>query len=146
MHRSNLQTKNGRKKTANAKGGLVFRKHNKTFVYITNNFELSALEIVAIYQNRWQIETFFKKLKQNFLLTYFCGYNAIAIEIHIWCALLALLLLYVTHKAHNSKMAFSILYNIVRLHIMNYEVLKAIIEAYKLKRKRYKKQKSKAAT
>jgi Transposase DDE domain/Domain of unknown function (DUF4372) len=112
------------------------KKYGKAFVYITNNFELTAVEIAAIYENRWQIETFFKKLKQNFPLTYFFGDNTNAIEIQIWCALIALLLLDVTHKAHNSKMAFSILVTIIRLHIMNYVDLSAIIEAYKLKRKR----------
>jgi hypothetical protein len=114
-------------------------KYAKAFVYITNNFELTAVEIAAIYENRWQIETFFKKLKQNFPLTYFFGDNANAIEIQIWCALIALLLLDVTHKAHNSTMAFSILATIIRLHIMNYVNLSAIIDTYKLKRKRFKK-------
>ena len=56
-------------------------KYGKAFVYITNNFELTAVEIAAIYENRWQIETFFKKLKQNFPLTYFFGDNTNAIEI-----------------------------------------------------------------
>jgi Transposase DDE domain/Domain of unknown function (DUF4372) len=112
------------------------KKYGKVFVYITNNFELTAVEIAAIYENRWQIETFFKKLKQNFPLTYFFGDNTNAIEIQIWCALIALLLLDVTHKAHNSKMAFSILVTIIRLHIMNYVDLSAIIDTYKLKRKR----------
>ena len=113
-------------------------KYNKAFVYITNNFEMTAVEIAGIYENRWQIETFFKKLKQNFPLTYFFGDNSNAIEIQIWCALIALLLLDVTHKGHNTGMAFSILATIVRLHIMNYIDLSAIIETYKLKRKRVK--------
>ena len=113
-------------------------KYNKAFVYITNNFELTAVEIAAIYENRWQIETFFKKLKQNFPLTYFFGDNSNAIEIQIWCALIALLLLDVTHKAHKSKMAFSILATIVRLHIMNYVDLSAIIDTFKQKRQRKK--------
>ncbi len=111
-------------------------KYNKAFVYITNNFEMTAVEIAGIYENRWQIETFFKKLKQNFPLTYFFGDNQNAIEIQIWCALIALLLLDVTYKDHKSKMAFSILATIVRLHIMNYIDLSAIIDTYKLKRKR----------
>lgn len=114
------------------------KEYKRTFVYITNNFDLSAMEVVAIYENRWQIETFFKKLKQNFPLTYFFGDNVNAIEIQIWCALIALLLLDVTHKAHKSKMAFSILAAIVRLHIMNYVDLSVIIETYKIKRKRPK--------
>ncbi|MEJ7676860.1 MAG: hypothetical protein WKG06_03070 [Segetibacter sp.] len=45
------------------------------------------------------------------------------------------MLLDVTHKAHNSKMAFSILATIIRLHIMNYVDISAIIDAYKLKKK-----------
>lgn len=38
-------------------------QYGKAFVYITNNFELTAVEIAAIYHNRWQIEVFFKKIK-----------------------------------------------------------------------------------
>ena len=111
-------------------------QYGKAFVYITNNFELTAVEIAAIYAQRWQIETFFKKLKQNFPLTYFFGDNANAIEIQIWCALIALLLLDVMHKEHNSNMPFSIMATLVRLHIMNYVALSTIIEAYKIKRNR----------
>jgi Transposase DDE domain len=112
------------------------KQYGKAFVYITNNFELTAVEIAAIYAQRWQIETFFKKLKQNFPLTYFFGDNTNAIEIQVWCALIALLLLDVMHKEHNSNMTFSILATLIRLHIMNYVAISAIIEAYKLKRKR----------
>jgi Transposase DDE domain/Domain of unknown function (DUF4372) len=114
-------------------------QYGKTFVYITNNFELTAVEIAAIYAQRWQIETFFKKLKQNFPLTYFFGDNANAIEIQVWCALIALLLLDVMHKEHNSNMPFSILATLIRLHIMNYVALSVIIETYKIKRKRNRK-------
>jgi IS4 transposase len=63
------------------------QKHEANFVYWTNNKELTATEIVAIYQNRWQIEKFFKRLKQNFPLNYFLGDNENAIQIQIWCAL-----------------------------------------------------------
>ena len=42
---------------------IFSEKYQTAFVFITNNFELSASEIAAIYQNRWQIEVFFKKLK-----------------------------------------------------------------------------------
>jgi hypothetical protein len=112
------------------------KKHNTTFVYWTNNLELEAMDIVAIYQNRWQIEKFFKKLKQNFPLTYFIGDNVNAIEIQIWCAFIGLILLQVIHNEQNVTIAFSILASIVSIHLMNYISLTDIINHYKKKRER----------
>ena len=73
-------------------------------------------------------------------LTYYYGdnTNTNAIEIQIWCALIALLRLQVVHKEQKSKMAFSILAAIVRLHLMNYVSLSSVIETYKAKRTRAK--------
>lgn len=112
------------------------QKHQTTFIYWTNNKELTPTEIVEIYQNRWQIEKFFKRLKQNFPLTYFLGDNENAIQIQIWCALIGLLLLQVLHKENNATTAFSILAAIVCIHLMNYTSIVDIIEHYKKKRKR----------
>ena len=77
---------------------------------------------------------FFKKLKQNFPLTYFLGDKVNTIEIQIWCALIALLLLQVLHTENASNLAFSILAAIVRLHLMNYISINEIINHYKKKR------------
>ena len=112
------------------------QKYESTFIYWTNNVKLTATEIVAIYQNRWQIEKFFKRLKQNFPLNYFLGDNENAIEIQIWCALIGLLLLQVLYNENNATIAFSILAAIVSIHLMNYTGIIAIIEHYKKKRKR----------
>lgn len=114
------------------------QKHDATFVYLTNQLDIEAMQIVAIYKNRWQIEKFFKKLKQNFPLTYFLGDNVNAIEIQIWCALIALMLLQVLHKENSATIAFSILAAIVRLHLMNYISITDIINHYKKKRERKK--------
>ncbi len=114
------------------------QKHLSTFIYITNHFDIEAMQIVDIYKNRWQIEKFFKKLKQNFPLTYFLGDNVNAIEIQIWCALIALMLLQVLHRENNSNLSFSILATIVRLHLMNYISITEVISHYKKKRQRKK--------
>jgi len=114
------------------------QKHDSTFVYLTNHLDIEAMQIVEIYKNRWQIEKFFKKLKQNFPLTYFLGDNVNAIEIQIWCALIALMLLQVLHKENSATIAFSILAAIVRLHLMNYISITDIINHYKKKRERKK--------
>jgi hypothetical protein len=114
------------------------QKHKSTFIYWTNNVEFTAMQVVEIYACRWQIETFFKKLKQNFPLAYFLGDNENAIEIQIWCALIALVLLQVLHKENEATIAFTILTSIVRLHLMNYIGLASIIKQYKQKRSRVK--------
>ncbi len=115
------------------------QKHKDTFIYWTNNMELTATEVVAIYQNRWQIEKFFKKLKQNFPLQYFLGDNTNAIEIQIWCALIGLILMQVIFTEQKATIAFSILASIISIHLMNYTCLTSIINRYKEKRQRKRK-------
>ena len=60
---------------------------------LTNRFDLSAETIAEIYKQRWQIELFFKALKQNLRIKTFVGTSANAVRIQIWTALVAMLLL-----------------------------------------------------
>ena len=69
------------------------KENERLFEFLTNNMELSAEKIAYIYKKRWQIELLFKQLKQNFPLKYFLGDNENAIEIQIWAAMLANLLI-----------------------------------------------------
>jgi len=107
----------------------------RVFEFITNDFELDAATIALLYKFRWKIEQFFKKLKQNFPLQYFVGDNQNAIEIQIWCALIALLLLSRIHQQHNSKKAFTVFASIIRLHLFNYISIKELLKAYTKKSK-----------
>ncbi|MFI3265362.1 MAG: transposase [Rikenellaceae bacterium] len=66
-------------------------KH-ETIVFGTNNFVLSAVNIAALYRNRWQIEVFFKWIKQNLTIKHLWGYSENAVHIHIWVAICAYLL------------------------------------------------------
>ena len=77
------------------------------FVFITNNFDITAEDVAFIYKKRWQIELLFKKMKQNFQLHYFYGENENAIRKQVWCTLIAQLLLTVLQKTANVKKAFS---------------------------------------
>jgi len=56
-------------------------------VFLTNNFEVSALEIAQLYRNRWQIEVFFKWIKQNLTIKKLWGHSENAVNIHIWVAI-----------------------------------------------------------
>ena len=66
--------------------------NEELLVFLTNNFIVSALEVARLYQNRWQIEIFFKWIKQNLTIKKFWGYSQNAVKTHIWIAIIAYLL------------------------------------------------------
>ena len=65
----------------------------RTLVFLTNHRGFAASTIAAIYRQRWQIELFFKAMKQNLRIKSFVGTSPNALQIQIWTALIALLLL-----------------------------------------------------
>lgn len=87
---------------------------SRLFEFITNNFELTAEKIALIYKKRWQIELLFKQLKQNFPLKYFLGDNENAIEIQIWAALLANLLLTLIKSRLKRSWSFSNMVSVIQ--------------------------------
>jgi len=94
--------------------------HNKVYEFITNNFDLEADKIAEIYKNRWQIETMFKRLKQNFPLKYFLGDNQNAIEIQIWVSLIIQLIMLVIQRQAQRRWAYSNMVSVIRYHLMTY--------------------------
>ena len=65
----------------------------REIVLLTNNMKLIADTITSIYKQRWQIELFFKAIKQNLKIKTFVGTSANAVHIQIWTAFIAILLL-----------------------------------------------------
>jgi transposase len=65
----------------------------RTLVFLTNHRGFAASTIAAVYRQRWQIELFFKALKQNLRIKTFVGTSPNALQIQIWTALIALLVL-----------------------------------------------------
>ena len=102
--------------------------NEKAYSFISNNFLLGPERICDIYKHRWQIETMFKRLKQNFPLKYFLGDNQNAIEIQIWCGLIVQLLMMVVQTRVKRKWAFSNMISMVRLHLMSYIDLLGFME------------------
>ncbi len=64
-----------------------------TLVFLTNHLTFGATTIAAIYKDRWQVELFFKALKQNLKIKTFVGTSANALKVQVWTALIAMLLL-----------------------------------------------------
>jgi len=76
------------------------------FTFLTNNFSLAASSIAAIYKARWQIELFFKWIKQNLKIKSFLGTSVNAVMIQIWVAMCYYLLL--TYIKYQTKYTFGI--------------------------------------
>ena len=95
-------------------------KQPKLVSLLTNDFDMPLETIVAIYRRRWQIESLFKQIKQNFPLRYFYGESANAIKIQIWVTLIANLLLSVLQSGLKRRWSFSGLATIMRIVLMYY--------------------------
>lgn len=65
----------------------------RSFTFLTNQFEFAATTISAIYRDRWKVELFFKAIKQNLKIKTFLGTNSNAVKTQIWTALIAMLVL-----------------------------------------------------
>ena len=125
----------GKKKTKKAKQKktlclrLVFYKdeQGRKYKFITNNWDISNEEVALIYKCRWSIETTFKKLKQNFQLTYFYSDTENGIKTQIWCTLIAYLLLLVVQTDSESKKALSTIAALIRMHLISHLDLKWVV-------------------
>lgn len=95
-------------------------KQPKLVTLLTNDFDMRPETIVAIYRRRWQIESLFKQIKQNFPLRYFYGESANAIKIQIWVTLIANLLLSLLQSSLSRPWSFSGLATMVRIVMMYY--------------------------
>ena len=87
---------------------------------LTNSHDLGVDEVIAIYQRRWQIESLFKQLKQNFPLRYFYGVSENAIKTQIWVTLIANLLLTLVQRSLERRWSFSGLATMMRIILMLY--------------------------
>ena len=70
----------------------------KTLVFLTNNTALSALTIAALYKSRWQVELFFKWIKQHLRIRHFIGNSENAVKTQIWCAVAAYVLIAIVKR------------------------------------------------
>ncbi len=70
----------------------------KTLVFLTNNTILPALTIAALYKSRWQVELFFKWIKQHLRIKHFIGTSENAVKTQIWCAVATYVLIAIVKK------------------------------------------------
>lgn len=88
------------------------QEKDNELVFLTNNFDVSAMEVAYLYKNRWQVETFYKWIKQNLTIKKLWGHSPNAVKTHIWIAICTYLI--VAYVKHSLKSTLSI-YEIMQI-------------------------------
>ena len=80
-------------------------ERDKTLVFLTNNFALPAMTVADIYRSRWQVELFFKWIKQHLRIKSFLGTSANAVKTQIWIAVSVYVLVAIIRKRLNCELS-----------------------------------------
>ena len=92
-------------------------EQNKTLTFLSNDFENEALVIATIYKARWDIELFFKTIKQNLKIKRFFSTSRNAVLTQVWIAMIAYLMVSFFKFLHKSKKSVHRLFRIVQVNI-----------------------------
>lgn len=92
------------------------QERDRILVFLTNNFDLKASEIARLYKHRWQIELFFKWIKQHLKIKSFWGYSANAVKTQIWTAIAVYTIVAIVKKKLASPLS---LYEILQILSIN---------------------------
>ena len=100
----------------------------KHYVFLTNNFKLSAKTIADIYKERWQIEIFFRWIKQNLKIKAFIGESRNAVMTQVYVALIAYLLLCMFKFMAKISVSLQNLLRVIQLNMFRRCSLKELFE------------------
>jgi hypothetical protein len=113
---------------------FVDKERNKRLVFLTNNFEVPAETVAAIYKQRWQVELFFKWIKQHLRIKSFIGTSVNAVKSQIWVALCIYLLVAITKKKLDIQCSLYTFLQILEVNLFEKKpVLSVVTEALKRK-------------
>jgi len=102
----------------------------REMVFLTNNLTWSPRSVADLYRCRWQIEVFFKQIKQTLQLADFLGHNANAVRWQVWTALLVYLLLRYLSYVANWGHSFTRLFTILRAVLWDKLDLRGLLDCY----------------
>ena len=109
---------------------ITFRdeEQNRTLVFLTNNFSLSSETIAALYKARWQIELFFKWIKQNLMVKSFYGTTANAVKTQIWISMIVYLVLAIMKEQFHLEKNLSQLLHFLEVNLFERKSLESIFK------------------
>jgi len=102
-------------------------ENDELLVFLTNNFAVTPLEIARLYQNRWQIEVFFKWIKQNLTVKTLWGHSANAVRIHLWIAICTYLIVAYVKVMLNSEYSIYQIMQILNVSIFDKTPLRDLL-------------------
>jgi hypothetical protein len=103
-------------------------RSEKILTFLSNLFDFQSHTIVLLYKNRWEIEPFFKKIKQNFELRYFFSDSSEGIKTQIWMVLIANLIFTVIHKRIKEAEQFTTLVAMAKSNLISYICFQTILK------------------
>ena len=107
---------------------FVDLKRNKRLIFLTNNFKLPAAVIADIYRKRWQIELFFKWIKQHLKIKSFYGNSANAVKTQVWIAISTYLLIAITKKKLDiTEISLHTFLHILEVNLFEQRLIKHIV-------------------
>jgi transposase len=101
----------------------------RELVFISNRLDLPALTIAAIYKQRWQIELFFKWLKQNLCVKHFFGNSENAVKSQIWIAVCVYLIALIAHKRLNTKLTLRNFMHLIETNLFERLTLQELVDS-----------------
>jgi len=105
----------------------VDKDTGKHFIFLTNNFELPALVIALLYKKRWQVELFFKWIKQNLRIKHFFGQSSNAVKTQIWIAISVYVLVAIVKKELKLDRSLSNILQILSVNVFSKEPLAELL-------------------
>jgi hypothetical protein len=100
----------------------------KKFIFLTNNFDLTALQIALLYKKRWKIELFFKWIKQHLKIKSFWGYSENAVKVQVYCAIITFVTVaLIKHNMKTSLTQYQIL-QILSITLLNKTPLNQLLQ------------------
>ena len=101
----------------------------RTLVFLTNNFTLTAETVAALYKSRWEIELFFKWIKQNLRVKSFYGTSPNAVKTQIWVAMIVYLMLAILKQRYGLEASLSTLLHFLEVNLFEAKPLVSIFQA-----------------
>jgi IS4 transposase len=100
----------------------------RTLVFLTNNFDLPAETIAALYKARWEIEIFFKWIKQNLRIKTFYGTSPNAVKTQVWISMVVYLVLAILKERYHLKLTISNLLHFLEVNLFEQKRLLSIFQ------------------